>query len=156
MHRHAALAAISLALAAAPAALSAQSPGDVAAFHRGECVMRVNGSPRECHTLVYMHFTRTGRTSFSIGSGPGMATFSGTEYRVDGPGRRSLQVDRFYESVPGEDSEPREASGVCRLEEGAEGVVRRLVCDADGVIGAVHVEFRGDGSPPQVVNQPLG
>jgi hypothetical protein len=156
MLRNAAVAAAIIVSSLVPAAAPAQPEQDVAVFQRGTCVMQFARSARECHSLVYMHFAATGRSSFSVASQGGMATFSGTEYRAESGRHRALTVDRYYETYPGRDSEPRPATGECRVVEGAQGSVRTLTCDADAEAGRVHVEFTSDGSPPAVVNQPLG
>lgn len=156
MLRQAAAAAALIVSWVVPATSPAQPQQDVAVFQRGTCVMRFGGTARECHSLVYMHFAATGRSSFSVATQGGMATFSGTQYEARAGRRQMLAVDRYYETYPGQDSQPRPATGQCTVFEGPQGGVRTLTCDADAEAGRVHVEFTSDGSPPEVVNQPLG
>jgi hypothetical protein len=136
---------------------SASASGDVAAFYRGPCRLTVNGEDRACHSVVYMHFRETGRVSFTVGLGEGLVTFSGDNDRQPRSDHYELDVNRFYDTQSSRQTDPARATGLCAANITADGrVMRSLTCDAQSALGAAHLQFASDGSPPEIVADPAG
>jgi hypothetical protein len=149
----AALAPLSASAGPQPAAAAG---GDVAAFYRGPCRLTVNGEERACHSVVYMHFHETGRVSFTVGLGDGLVTFSGDNDRQPSSDHYELDVGRFYDTHSGHGTDPVQATGLCTADISAGGqVMRSLTCDAQSQLGTAHLQFASDGSPPDIVSDPL-
>jgi hypothetical protein len=153
--------ALGAALAPLPASAdphpAALARGDVAAFYRGPCRLTVNGQERACHSVVYMHFHETGRVSFTVGLGDGLVTFSGDNDRQPSTDHYELDLGRFYDTQSGHGTDPVRATGLCTADISAGGqVMRSLTCDTQSELGTAHLQFASDGSPPDIVNDPLG